>query len=308
MEFAFSTEIDDFVQADEARDLFEDGLIVNNQAFVCPGDNCSAETTCVNLYRPATEIKKAVHFRVKRNDDHSEDCPWSKENSGKKKKGEDEGSTDPYKNSQIVNFILRRPKDYYTKRKPKAEEGNKDYSELKNQKRHNRSDLTPTNLYSVKSLANRFLRIRRTQKTLDNTFARINGKVFSFSELFVHVSETNFGDLPSSPRIYYGDVYVNLKTIKGNENVELRFGNGFLGDDQENRITTIFFKKSRIDEEEKQPQLKSRINKVIDSRRPESVAFIYGEPRMNVKDGKEYINFSLATFDFLDLIHHSNEE
>ena len=49
IEMAFSLEINDFVDAIEANELWMEGILKDKREFICVGENCSVRITCKNM-------------------------------------------------------------------------------------------------------------------------------------------------------------------------------------------------------------------------------------------------------------------
>ena len=57
IEKAFSLEINDFVDAIEANELWMEGVLKDKKAFICVGENCYAGITCKNMDTFASDRK-----------------------------------------------------------------------------------------------------------------------------------------------------------------------------------------------------------------------------------------------------------
>ncbi|HAA13857.1 MAG TPA: hypothetical protein DCE41_20070, partial [Cytophagales bacterium] len=62
MEFAYSLELEEIMDAEEAYDHYQHQRIRDKTAFECP--NCGARVTTVNLGKLRQEMKRGVHYRL----------------------------------------------------------------------------------------------------------------------------------------------------------------------------------------------------------------------------------------------------
>lgn len=75
IETAFSLEINDFVDAIEANELWMEGELQNKKAFICVGENCYAGITCKNMDTFASDRKWIPHFIMSQHENmHSDSC------------------------------------------------------------------------------------------------------------------------------------------------------------------------------------------------------------------------------------------
>jgi hypothetical protein len=54
--FAYSEEYKDIISPDDAYDLHWQGLIADQHAFKCPGENCHAPVVIVNMNKTGNEL------------------------------------------------------------------------------------------------------------------------------------------------------------------------------------------------------------------------------------------------------------
>ena len=72
---AFSLEINDFVDAIEANELWMEGILKDKREFICVGENCSARITCKNMDTFASDRKQVPHFIMSQHENmHSDSC------------------------------------------------------------------------------------------------------------------------------------------------------------------------------------------------------------------------------------------
>ena len=75
IETAFSLEINDFVDAIEANELWMEGVLKDKKAFICVGENCYAGITCKNMDTFASDRKRIPHFIMSQHENmHSDSC------------------------------------------------------------------------------------------------------------------------------------------------------------------------------------------------------------------------------------------
>ena len=80
IETAFSLEINDFVDAIEANELWMEGVLKDKKAFICVGENCYAGITCKNMDTFASDRKRIPHFIMSQHENmHSNSCEVFKE-------------------------------------------------------------------------------------------------------------------------------------------------------------------------------------------------------------------------------------
>lgn len=72
---AFSLEINRFVDAIEANELWMEGELKDKKAFICVGENCYAGITCKNMDTFASDRKWIPHFIMSQHENrHSDSC------------------------------------------------------------------------------------------------------------------------------------------------------------------------------------------------------------------------------------------
>lgn len=289
MDIAYSIDFRDIIDPEKAYELFWKGIILNKQNFEWPDDNCSAQVTCANIEKLEHKMKQGVHYRVM--GVHSEKCNYETENiSLNSNSSIAQSKENPYKNSVSDNFHLNRPKDYYDKKE--SDQSENSFSKQKHKQKINSSQknkiVTSRNYYSIRPMVTKYL----NNKNHNTCFIVIKGKSINYETFFSNISKTTFNEISEYPQIYFGEAYIN--TLK-NKNIQIRFKNGFRQNDEDNYTTSIFINSETI-EEEKNLYWKKRILKVADSKKSESMVFIYGKPKKN----GEYINFNIKNLDFLE--------
>ena len=75
IEVAYSLEIEEYVGAIEANELWIEGKLKDKKAFICAGKDCYAGITCKNMDTYASDRKMIPHFIMSQQDNmHSESC------------------------------------------------------------------------------------------------------------------------------------------------------------------------------------------------------------------------------------------
>ncbi len=289
MDIAFSLDMKDIIDPEKAYELFWKGIITNKRNFECPDENCSAQVTCANIDKLEHNMKQGVHYRVIGK--HSELCEFealerkltTELNNGKVR-------NNPNKKVNFDNFHLKRPDDYYKKKGTNISNLNFSKIERKRNLRNSyiESFSAPRNYYSIRPIVTKYLKLENH----NNNFIMIKGKSLSYENFFSKISTTNFNDINEYPQIYFGEAYVN---ILENKNIQIRFKDGFIKNENDRFKTSIFINRETL-ELEKNSYWKKKIFKVADSRRCESKFFIYGKP--NEYNG--YVNFNIKNLDFLE--------
>ena len=80
IEKAYSIEANDIIDAEEAYELYWNGIINDKKAFLCI--YCDAAITCANLDKKRAEMKNIPHFKCR---GHADECELIVEISSKKR-------------------------------------------------------------------------------------------------------------------------------------------------------------------------------------------------------------------------------
>lgn len=287
MYYAYSLELNDVIDSDKAYEFYWNGLITDKKSFECPSPNCEAQVTCANIDKLVTEMKQSVHFRII--GDHSEQCVITAKaaitNSGTLTK----------KDKKVDNFLLTRPANYFDK----SNQASKLTREIKQQVKTKlvksiKSENKTKNYYSIRSIVNNYIKLISANKDVSSYFINIKGKEISYKDFFIKINEINFEDAPDHPRIYYHAAFVNT-TKKGN--VQFRFSKGFKDNLDGYYKTSVFLNLEKLSGYSNFDYWNKKIDKVLDSKKPETMLYIYGKPQIY----QGFVNFHLYKFDFIEM-------
>ena len=288
MDIAYSIDMCDIIDAEKAYELFWSGKITNKQNFECPSENCSAQITCANIDKLEHNMKQGVHYRVQGN--HVTGCEYDTKKDSSRQDAKFSSKENSYKDIQVDNFLLQRPEDYYDKKEVK---NNNDLVVKKvHKKRLNASynnGERPRNYYSIRSLVTNYNKCSNHSKF----YVCIKSMKISYSDFFIDINQTYFNKIDDYPRVYFQKAFVNSLQ---NGNIQIRFAKGFKNDSGEIIPTSIFIDKSNL-ENEQNSYWRKKLLSVVNSKRSNSLVFIYGKP---YKNGL-YCNFRIKNMDFLEI-------
>ena len=74
---AYSLEYNEIIDAEEAYELYSEGMITDKTAFICTGNGCEAQITCTNIDKEKEDMKQLPHFRVY--GEHLDGCEMNQE-------------------------------------------------------------------------------------------------------------------------------------------------------------------------------------------------------------------------------------
>lgn len=286
MEFAYSIDLDDFVDPDMAYDSFWSDLITSKSAFKCPNENCNADITCANIEKVKQDMKQVPHFRGYH---HIESCQYDSKNKNNSIENDEN-----YENAKIGTnlcdkFLLNRPESKETAQESTATSG---YSRDEDSKKY-----TGGRYYSIRSLVSKWIQVRKND-LLEEAFIKIEGKDISYKELFKGVFHQELDELPDQNRIYWGTAFIDrIESIPG---YKIKFCSQF--DYYEESINPSFIiSDSDIEDYKVKKLLKLRLETINKMEKPIGLVFVYGTPYCIEKKGNTYINFSLRNLDFIEI-------
>ncbi len=298
MDYAYSLEFKEVIDAEKAYDLYQSKIIKNKRAFECPSENCTAQTTCVNIDRPIQETKKTVHFRAY--GEHIDNCPFNIKRTSNTVKMNDSN----VENNKIsnVHILTERPDDYYIIKQPTIP--NVDGDQLKNDRKkdfqRNFNTNSPKKHYWIAPLVTTYINLKENRTILEKTFLKKNEIKIPFTTFFVEINDQNIDNISKYPRIYYGKAFFNKKN--SNE-IEIKFSSSFCID-KEFKKPALKLDLNSISTYKNYNYWKKRLDEAIESNRP-YMFFVYGVPSI-IKWNKEnkvikYIRFKTSKLDYMDL-------
>ncbi|NOR45297.1 MAG: hypothetical protein GQ534_06885 [Candidatus Delongbacteria bacterium] len=286
MEFAYSNDLDDFIDPDMAYDYFWSDLITSKSAFKCPNENCNADITCANIEKVKQDMKQVPHFRGYH---HIEGCQYDSKN-----KNSSTDSDEIYANAKIGisscdKFLLNRPEAKDSTLESGTTSG---YSRNEDSKKY-----TGGRYYSIRSLVSKWVQFRKND-LLDKALLKIEGKDITYKELFKGVFHQELDELPDQNRIYWGTAFIDrIESIPG---YKIKFCSQF--DYYEESINPSFIiSDSDIEDYKVKKLLKLRLKTINELKTPIGLVFIYGIPYQKESKGNLYINFSLRNLDYLEI-------
>lgn len=293
MDRALSIEMGEILDAHKAHELYAANIIFDKRGFECPGNNCNAQITCVNIEKLVHDMKQGVHFRVIGN--HEPTCSLeNQELNANRIKLNTDGKQNSHKDETVDNFILTRPENYYDK-KVQIDSLNSNAKNEYKRKLNKELDLIEraSNHYCINPLVSHFINASDRSKIQ----VSIKGFQISYSDFFADITETSFNDIPEYDKVYYQLAYIN--STKDKNNIQIRFKNGFVVNQI---ISTSFLIGIDLIKNYKTPFWERKFNKLIDSGKPVWV-YIYGRPFISLN--KKYINFSCKNLDFIEILSNN---
>ena len=286
MEFAYSIDLDDFIDPDMAYDYFWSDIIKSRNAFKCPNEKCNADITCANIEKVKQDMKQVPHFRGYH---HIEGCQYDSKN-----KNNSIESDENYENAKIGTnlcdkFLLNRPESKETAQESTATSG---YSRNEDSKKY-----IGGRYYSIRSLVSKWIQVRKSD-LLEEAFIKIEGNDITYKELFKGVYHQELDELPDQNRIYWGTAFIDrLESIPG---YKIKFCSQF--DYYAESINPSFIiSDSDIEDYKVKKLLKLRLKTINEEKTPIGLVFIYGTPYHKESNGNSYINFSLRNLDFIEI-------
>ncbi|MDR0219546.1 MAG: hypothetical protein LBI71_11885 [Enterobacteriaceae bacterium] len=302
LDVAFAIEIDDFVDPDRAYELFWSGIITDKKAFICPGENCSAQVTCANLDEESQNMKVVPHFRIY--GEHHPDCelilkvPFKIDKIIELTKKQEKISINQ---SMVDSFTLIRPNSYYDSNKI----SNDRHTKIVDKKKYHLQILSENikqtgsigRIYSVRSMVSRYLRYHN-DGSLNLRKINVKGKDFSYKDFFKSIHNQNIEYLFEHPIIYHGWAYID----KYKTSYRIKFKKCFIVNNQETPVT-FFVTDELINSYPIKKLIIKRMQKISKQPKPTAFVFIYAKPKLvkSKKNGKEYINFNVNNLDFIDI-------
>lgn len=213
IETAFSLEINDFVDAIEANELWMEGVLKDKKAFICVGENCYAGITCKNMDTFVSDRKRIPHFIMSQHENmHSDSCEVFREfvekninRNNTKKEGHKE------KVGKEICFHMTRPERHRIIEHilPMGQANN--LTEIKKQMRRKQDDSQErkTNYYCLNSLVCSFVNAFRNGTLFEDEvtveFEKKQFYTYKLGYLFKRIGRQNeITDKDKYRYVYFG--------------------------------------------------------------------------------------------------------
>lgn len=283
--FAFSIEINDIIDAEQAYELFWSGIIQNGSAFNCPEENCEGNATCINVDKAENDMLQHPHFRGY---NHNRDCIHHPEKVKALSKG---NSTSSGSRSQLDELFLARPE---------KEAGTTSNAVETTTRVHGTKDQKSNKVYrakyfTIRSLVSKFVEHRKKNEEREH-HVKIDAIKLSYKDLFIGVYNQDYDSLPRYNRIYWGVAFLDKDPAK--EHYKIRFAEAFKLNGEEIRPSFLLYE-NLIDSYHSR-LIKTRINQYSKGKSPRVLIFIYSKPFTPKNEGK-YINLKIENLDMLDI-------
>ncbi|EPS3610741.1 hypothetical protein ACVELR_003564, partial [Vibrio cholerae] len=300
---AYSLEIDDFIDPDKAYELFWSGMLEDKRAFICPGTNCTASVTCANLDKDTSSLKVVPHYRIF--GDHSDECEIHKKVPLKLKYAETTVQTAAHKTldtSIVDTFLENRPASYYDLYKKSLGSKNsktRTVSILRAKSERQLKEIgVISNIYSVRTVVSRYARYKK-DGTLGLRRLNLSGKDVPYESIFNKIERQVVSDLPQLAHIYHGWAFINR--LRSGYGYQIKFRNKLKNEDSSQEyITTIMIADRLIEQYKMKKLVAKRMEKINKSSNPIAYVFIYGTPKVNVRNDK-YANIDITNLDMIDI-------
>jgi hypothetical protein len=203
--FAYSEEYQDIISADDAYDLHWQGIILNQHAFKCPGQNCHAPVVLANMNKQEDELLQTPHFRCMAHNPKCEYCvALAKKESdiscGITERGDKEDiflTNRPIKNMDIVStFNIKNNKIY-------------DNTKIDGYRKYT----AKPKFYSIRPIVERYFQ-HREKGDYSSAVICIDENHYTYRTLFKGIMNQNIQDLYNRFHIYWGIAYINDPVTK----------------------------------------------------------------------------------------------
>lgn len=290
LEEAYSTELDEIIDADVAYDLYWSGKLTDQRKFTCPGDNCGVQVTCACMTIVEQDLKKSPYFTVS---EHKDSCSLFG----------DENHIDyinSCSNSYGSHQIKSKKEKFEFSRPPSHTEGNgskvpgtvKPTSLSTPRGAGVSSGNNLKRMFSIKSIINRWVDYREAGtveiKTIDME------REITYKNLFKDNYGLKLENLSDERFIYFSTAYFNK--LKNGNGYKIAFRKPFKVDDK-NVYPTFFISNDMMENYQIKSLLTKRIKKLANSDDNIGLVFLYSKPYIN----KSYVNFSIDNLDLLDI-------
>lgn len=203
IEKAYSIEANDIIDAEEAYELYWNGIINDKKAFSCI--YCDAPITCANLDKKRVEMKNLPHFRCCGS--HGEECELIVEISNNKRSDpkkqernfldEDVDKLNITHNTEGIKKIINKKENRDLKNINSQKE--KIIEEYKSRKRRKAKY---TLIRPIVSKYLKYIKENSISKKYINVYKNIN---ITYEEMFKKIDEVDIENLSKYKRIYFGE-------------------------------------------------------------------------------------------------------
>ncbi|BDU83075.1 hypothetical protein SNUCP2_27440 [Clostridium perfringens A] len=210
IEKAYSIEANDIIDAEEAYELYWNGIINDKKAFSCI--YCDAQITCANLDKKRAEMKNLPHFKCCGS--HGDECKLILEISSNKRTDkkrternfldEDIDELNIIHNTEGIKKIINKKENKELKNIDSQKE--KVIEEYKSGKRR-KSKYT-----LIRPIVSKYIKYNKENlisKKYINVYKNIN---ITYEEMFKKIDEVDIENLSKYKRIYFGEG--NIKKVE----------------------------------------------------------------------------------------------
>ena len=280
---AYSLEYNEIIDAEEAYELYSEGVITDKTAFTCTENGCEAQITCTNIDKEKEDMKQLPHFRVY--GEHLDGCEMKQETAIKRNV-----ENKSYLDNTVIEFLEKKQQSLGRKGNKQGQVSFSENLEIKNKlkNKYNKEKRISTH-FTIKSVVDKYL---KNIEDLENYFFSFKGFKVSFKEMFLEVKQQrlDFSLKSNYRRVYYGKGKIK-RVEKGYIAI---FSEYFLYNSSEDNskyeMTSVF-----ISDEDLSVRMKNKINHLLQEKN--IWIFIYGKPAINKE---KYINFKYFNPDHID--------
>ncbi|MFC4764834.1 hypothetical protein [Dyella koreensis] len=304
LDVAFNEELQKPITAEEAYDLFWDGMLSDKRAFSCPDEQCAARVTCANMDKPEQSLGVQPHFRLY--PPHRPDCPYDVAKASTAASSANLGSGQGNTVGPDV-FVLHRPPSHDVRHV-----GIADVPAGGALRRHkqglSRADAATTSrqLFSVSSVITRWLKYRKADVDATQTLTVGTETAIPFNALFECIYPKRKVPIGQKPRIYWGKAQVSELKPGGDYLLAFKSPARLVDEDQNllGEAKPSFFIRRDLVEDHPKKRIRARLEQAL-KENGECIAFIYGTPtlRTQTKDQgtRTFINIELGNIDMVCL-------
>ena len=283
---AYSLEYNEIIDAEEAYELYSEGMITDKTAFICTGNGCEAQITCTNIDKEKEDMKQLPHFRVY--GEHLDGCEMNQEIeriTAIKRNVENKS----YLDNTVIEFLEKKQQSLGKMGNKQGSVSFSENLEIKNKLKNKYSkEKRISTHFTIKSVVDKYL---KNIEDLENYFFSFKGFKVSFKNMFLEIKQQK---LNFSLELKYRRIYFGKGNIKQEEKgYRVIFRDSFLYDNEEKSkyaMTSIFISNDALS-----VKMKNRIDRLLQENNV--YIFIYGKPIINKE---KYINFRYSNIDHID--------
>ena len=293
IEQAYSIEANDIIDAEEAYELYWNGIINDKKAFLCI--YCDAAITCANLDKKRAEMKNIPHFKCR---GHADECELiveisSKKRNDKKRKernflDEDVDKLNITHNTEGIKKIINKKENRDLKNINIQKE--KVIEEYKSGKRRKAKY---TLIRPIVSKYLKYIEKNSISKKYINVYKNIN---ITYEEMFKKIDEVDIENLSKYKRIYFGEG--NIKKVENNYmvvfNKRIKFKNDYIK-------TTFFINyEKHLKDLNNLQQFKEELDEIVEKKEKVMIYVYTNNLKLKVNKEMKIINL------YLDMIECFN--